>query len=225
VICVVGALKPEKVAAMVGKYYGAIPSQARPAALPAAEPAQEEERVSVLSLGVQVEKAYFGYRIPDARHEDQVPLYVLSYILSSGRSSRLYRALVDSGMCIDQGASLNGAKDPSLFYVSFTCQSGKKAGDALGAMDRVLAELTDVGVTEEELSRVKNKLRTEIHLGLVTNQARCRFIGQHEIVLGDVRAGLAEIDHIQRVSAEDIQRVAARYLKKQNRSVVIGKPE
>jgi predicted Zn-dependent peptidase len=225
VICVVGALKPEKVAAMVDKYYGKIPAQPRPSGAVASEPKQEEERVSVLSLAVQVEKAYFGYKVPDAKHEDQVALYVLSYILSSGRSSRLYRALVDSGLCIDQGASLNGSKDPSLFYLSFTCQAGKKSEDALSAMDRVIKEISEKGVSEDELSRVKNKLRTEIHLGLVTNQALCRFIGQHEIVLGDVRAGVDEIEKIQAVTAAQVKEVAARYLRKNNRSVVIGKPE
>ncbi len=225
VICVVGGLKAERVANVVAKHYGKIQPQKKPAQLPTAEPSQEEERVSVLTLPVQVEKAYFGYKIPDGKHGDHIALNVLSYVLSSGRSSRLYRALVDAGICLDQGASLNGSKDPSLFYLSFTCQAGRKAEEALGILDRELLEVAEKGITGEELERVKNKLSTEIHLGLATNHALCRFIGQHEIVLGDVRLGVDEIEKIQTITLAQVKAVAKKYLVKTNRSVVVGKPE
>lgn len=225
VICVAGAFKPEKVAAVVAKHYGKIPPQSRPEPAIPLEAVQEEERVSVLPLPVQVEKAYLGYRVPEGTAPDQVALQVLSYVLSAGRSSRLYRALVDSGLCIDQGASLNQSKDPSLFYLSFTCQASKRAEEALSVLDRELREISEKGISAEELERVKNKLRTEIHLGLVTNQSLSRFIGQHEIVLGDVRAGVEEISQIQAVTVGEVKSVAAKYLRKQCRSVVIGKPE
>ena len=225
IICVVGALKPEKVAAMVSKYYGKIVPQKKPSWVAPVEPVQKEERVSVLSLPVKVEKAYFGYKVPDARDHDQIALSVLSYVMSSGRSSRLYRALVDTGICIDQGASLNSSKDPSLFFFSFTCQTGKRAEDALGVLDREIRLVCENGISQEELDRVKNKLSTEIHLGLVTNQSLSRFIGQHEIVLGDVRLGVEEIAKIQAVTTDEVKAVAAKYLKKTQRTAVIGKPE
>lgn len=224
-ICVAGALKPEKVAKIVSKYYGNIVPQKRPAGVLSAEPMPEEERVSVLSLPVKVEKAYFGYRVPDAKDHDQIALNILSYILSTGRSSRLYRALVDTGICIDQGASINGSKDPSLFYLSFTCQAGRRAEEALDVLDREIKLVIEKGITPEELERVKNKISTEIHLGLVTNQSLCRFIGQHEIVLGDVMAGVKEIAQLQKVTADEVKSVASKYLNKSRRSAVIGKPE
>jgi zinc protease len=225
VVCVVGALNPERVARAIAKYYGKIEPHRRPPSLLEAEPLQESERVSVLSLPVQVEKAYFGYKTPGAGAEDQVALDVLAYVLSSGRSSRLYRALVDSGICIDQGSSANTSKDPSLFYLSFTCQTGHKAEEALDVLDRELKQVAEKGVTDEEVERVKNKLMTEIHLGLATNQALCRFIGQHEIVLGSVKAGVEEIAKIESVRTAEVREVAAKYLRKARRTAVIGKPE
>jgi zinc protease len=225
VICVSGALDSEKVARVVHKHYGEIaPSGVGTVEAPRVEPAQREERVSVLSLPVQVEKAYFGYKVPDGRHADQVALSVLTMALTTGRSSRLYRALVDKGLCIDVGASVHTSKDPGLLYVSFTSQAGKKAEEAVDAIDREVGAIAQGGITQEELDRVKNKLRTEIHMGLSTNAAVARFVGQHEIVLGDVRNALREIEQIEKVESAEVQRVAAQYMKRENRSVVIGKP-
>lgn len=225
VICVVGDVKPDRVASIVGKYYGKIPGS--PARRPqyVAEPEQKEEKVNVMQLAVQVEKAYVAYKIPDAKHPDQVPLSVLSTILSTGRSSKFYRALVDKGITMDASGGPNASKDPALFYVSFTCQAGKKAHEALDVIDRVFADLEKNGITDEELKRAKNKVRTEIHLGLVNNSSIANFIGQNEILLGDMRHAIEEVEQIQRVKAEDVQSVVKKYLQKGQRTVVIGKPE
>lgn len=224
VICVTGDVAPEKVAKVVAKYYGKIPSSGRKEPRVPQENPQRQENVSVLPLSVQVEKSYVGYKIPDARHPDQVPLSILSMILSTGRSSRLYRALVDKGICIDVGTSAGASKDTSLFYFSFTCQTGKKAQQAIEIIDQEVKECIQKGVTSEELERVKNKLRTEIHSGLATNSAVARFMGQNEIVLGSVQAALDEIEKIQKVEAQEVQDVAAKYLRKEGRTVVIGRP-
>lgn len=225
VICVAGAIKPQRVAAVVNKYYGKIPASGRKEPAVAPEPMPTQENVSVLTLPVQVEKCYIGYRVPDARHADQVPLSILSMVLSTGRSSRMYQALVDTGICIDAGTSVGGSKDSSLFYFSFTCQKGKRAEAAIEVIDRELALLLEKGITAEELERVKNKLRTEIHAGLVTNSAVARFVGQNEIVLGNVEAALDEIEKIQRVEVPEVREMARKYLRKEARTVVIGKPE
>lgn len=225
VICVSGALPAEQVARSVQKFYGKIAPSVKRNPAPKVESAQREERVSVLSLPVQVEKAYFGYKVPEGKHADHVALSALSMALSTGRSSRLYRSMVDKGICIDVGASVGGSKDPSLFYLSFTCQSGRKAEEAVDAIDREVAALVKDGITQEELTRVKNKLRTEIHMGLSTNPAVARFIGQHELVLGDVRAALREIDEIAKLEVSEVKRVAGQYLRKDQRSIVIGKPQ
>lgn len=225
VICVSGDVAPEKVARTVLKHYGKIPASGKKNPPPKIEPVQKEERVSILSLPVQVEKAYFGYKIPEGRHADQVALSVLSMALSTGRSSRLYRSVVDKGICIDVGASVSGSKDPALFYLSFTCQSGRKAEEAVDAIDREVNEVVKNGITEEELERVKNKLRTEIHQGLSTNPAVARFIGQHELVLGDVRNALKEIEQIEKIELAEVKRAAGQYLRKDQRSIVIGKPQ
>ncbi len=226
VIVVSGGVRPDRVAALVHKHYGKIPASSRNFAKDVPdEKRQTEERVSVLRLSVQVEKALFAYKVPDAKHPDQVPLSILSMVLTNGRSSRLYRALVDHGVCIDIGASVHASKNESLFYFSFTCQQGKGAEEAIDVIDRELQAVVSKGITAEELDRVKNKLRAEIHMGLATNSSVARFIGQQELVMGDVRLAVEEIDKIQAVELPEVQAMAKKYLQRQQRTVVIGKPE
>jgi zinc protease len=223
-ICVSGGVEPKAVAEVIWKHYGKLePQKIHERRIPQ-EDSQKAERVSVLNLPIQVEKAYIGYKAPEGKSSKQVALQALSYVFSAGRSSRLYRELVNSGMCIDQGASVSGMKDPSMFYFSFTCQHGKKAERVLEILDKEIQSIRDKGVAEEELARVKNKLATEVHLGLTTNQAICRFIGQHHWVLGDVSLAIREIEEIQKVGVSDLRDVAQEFLDKKRRTVVVGKP-
>jgi zinc protease len=224
-ICVVGDLDPKFVASTIEKYYGSIPSSARKPYEPGTEPPQGGEKRKDLRLPVQVEKVYLGYRIPNGRHADQVALSVLGSLLSSGRSSRFYKSLVPTGFCIEQGAGSYSAKDPSLFYMNFTCQTGKTAQEVLGVVDKELDHLFEKGLRPGELERVKNKLQMETLLGLTSNPAMARFVGHHEATVGSVDHGLQEIEAMQSVQERNLMDVAKRYLRSANRSVLIGRPE
>ncbi|NUM88694.1 MAG: insulinase family protein [Bdellovibrionales bacterium] len=224
VIVVVGDVKPDKVAATIRKHYGKFSPGELRRTEPAQEPPQHEERVREMKLNLQVEKVYAGYKIPGASHRDQAALSVLGSVMSTGRSSRLYRALVDKGLTMDVSAGPGTAKDESLFYVSFAAQAGKKAQTALSALDAQVALLQHDVVTAEELERAKAKLKTEFFMGLGTNVARANFVGQFEIVLGDFTKALTAIEEINEVSLEEVRNVARRYLPRQNRCVVVGLP-
>lgn len=224
VICVVGNLKPLKVARVIEKYYGSIPPSARAESPARREEAQNEERVSHLTLPIQVEKAYMGFKIPPARDEVHASLAVLSAILSSGRSSRLYRAFVDAGLTMDISVHTGGSKDPGLAYVSFNCQTGRKAEEGIEAFDRAIRELVESRIAPDEMERAKNKLRTEILLGMTTNSSLAHFIGQNELVMGEVSGAVREIEEISRVSESDVKEAASQFFRPESRSIVIGKP-
>lgn len=224
VIVVVGDLKPDQVFATIQKRYGHLAAadiRRHPAII---EPRQTTERRKEMRLSLQMEKIYLAYKIPSASHEDQIPLSVLSTILSTGRSSRLYRAVVDTGIGMDISAGSGASKDPALFYITFAAQAGHKAAESLQAVERVLQDLSTDGVLEEELVRAKNKIRTEFFLGLSTNSAKANFIGHNEVVLGDFTEGLKEMELIKKVKSADIQRVVAAYFKTESRSMIVGVP-
>jgi predicted Zn-dependent peptidase len=79
-------------------------------------------------------------------------------------------------------------------------------------------------VSEEELERAKNKLRTEIHMGMATNSSLAHFIAQNELVMGGSKAAMDEIERIASTSKGEVVEVAKRYFSKNNRVVVVGKP-
>lgn len=224
VICVVGGVKPERVARIIEKHYGAIPPASKSNSSVRPEEEQREERVSILNLPVQVEKAYMGFKIPPAKDEIHAPLAVLSAILSSGRSSRLYRAFVDTGLTMDISVHTGGSKDPGLAYVSFSCQAGRRAEEGVESFDRSVKDLIESEISSDEMERAKNKLRTEILLGMATNSSVAHFIGQNELVMGDVAEAVREIEQISRVTADQVKSAAKRIFRRESRSIVIGKP-
>lgn len=224
VIAVVGMIPPEKVFKSIEKHYGKfLPSEIIRVSIEQ-EDEQTAERKKVMPLALQVEKAYMGYRIPPVTHDDHIPLSVLSALMTSGRSSRLYKALVDKGHTIDIGAGSGSAKDSSLFYVTFSAQAGKKAEDAIAIIDREMENFCQGPINDEEMLRAKNKLRTEFHMGLSSNSAKANFLGQNQILFHDYVEALRAMEQIAVVKKEEVQRVAKQYFQAKNRSIILGTP-
>lgn len=225
VIAIVGDVNAKSAARIVDRAYGKIPKSSLRKKSPAPEPPQAHEKVKILNLGVQVEKAYVAYKIPPAEHADHVPLAVFSTILSTGRSSRLYQALVDKGITIDVGAGAGASKDEGLFYITCSLQAGRRAQEAVDVLDRELKRIADEGITDEELRRAKNKLQTEFFMGLSTNPARANFLGMNETVLGDFSKAVYAMRQVDEVNRPQIVDVASRYFQRERRTIVIGVPE
>lgn len=223
-ICVVGNLSHQKVFKTIQKHYGKIESSEIKRHKISSEPPQTEERRKTMPLSLQVEKAYMGYRVPAATNEDHVPMTILSTVLSTGRSSRLYKALVDKGFTIDVSAGSGNSKESSLFYITFSAQAGKKAEAAIEVLDKELQNLQDALISDEELNRAKSKLRTEFFMGLSTNAAKANFLGQNEIVLGGFQRALEDMDKVLQVKKEAVRDVARKYFHAKNRSIIIGIP-
>ena len=224
VIAVVGDVSPAKVFRTIKKYYGKVSSSEIKRIDVAKESPQLAEKKKILPLNVQVEKAYIGYHIPEVEHVDQISLAVLSTVLSTGRSSRLYKALVDKGLTIDIGAGSGSSKDPGLFYITFSAQTGKAAAQVIAAIDEELMALQKHSISNEELARAKNKLRTEFFMGLSANSAKANFLAQNEIIFGDFTKALKTMEEILKVKIEDVSRVTEKYFYPKNRSIIIGMP-
>lgn len=225
VVCIVGDLKPELVYKTIDEHYGDLkPSVIKRPSI-TQEPEQKSEKRKELPLSLQVEKVYIGYKCPSAIHEDQIALGLLGSILSTGRSSRLYRGIVDKGIALEAGAGVAGHKDPGLFYFNFTSQVGKKSEVGMKAIEEIIEELAAKGPTEEEMIRAKNKIRTEFFMGLANNSSKANFLGHNEVVLGDFNLALEEMETVKTITTKQVREVCGKYLKKQQRTVVLGVPK
>ncbi|MCO5143774.1 MAG: insulinase family protein [Oligoflexia bacterium] len=225
IICISGDLDLSNIITSLQKHYGGLARGPARVIDTIDEPEQNEERRKELKLSLKIPKVYIAYKIPPATHEDQLAISMLASILSSGRSSRLYRNLVDSSLCLDSGCSPHPSKDASLFYFSFTCQIGTSYEKALNEMDLVISKICNDGVEDIELERAKNKIRTEIYMGLNSNSSMAHFMGQNEIVLGDLRNGVKDLTRILNVNKNMVRDVAQKYLVKNRRSMIVGIPK
>jgi zinc protease len=195
------------------------------------QPQTGERRVTVHRPG-PTHYVMLAYHAPEASHADAAPLVVLSSLLGGasspiawggarglGRSSRLYRALVDGSIASSVSCSYELTLDPYLFAVDATLRDGVEPARAESAILDVLDKIQREGVNEEELVRTRRQLHAQVVYSLegVTNQGFA--LGFMDLVARDPAAWQTFPDALQQVTADDVQRVAAKYLVERQRIV------
>ncbi len=190
---------------------------ARPALNP--EPAQRGERRVVVKRAGAVPYVEMMYHIPAATDPDLPALTVLATALTSGRSSRLYRALVETQLATSVSASANLGVDPEVFDVSLTARAGS-APDA--AEKATLAEIERVRtgpLDDQELQKARNQTRADFVFAQDSVIEQASRLGYFETQTGDWRNVNTYLARINAVTAADVQRVAQKYLAADNRTV------
>jgi len=225
-LVIVGDIKPEIALPLIKKYFEGIPQGSPPPPPSIAELPQKGERRIVVKREAQLPFIYFGYKVPNFKSSDVHALAVLENILSTGKSARLYDALVyRKKLALQVGAGYNElAADPELFTFYATVRPGVKVTDVEKA---VLAEI----------ERLKKEPPTDRELQKAKNQVEARYLFEHDSVFRQAMLlGTAEttgagwkyvadyVDKIRGVTKEDVHRVARQYLTEDSRTVGILVP-
>lgn len=223
VTVIVGAVDTDEVKRLAEKYFEPIPAQEPPRKIHTVEPEQKgERRVYTQKPSVTSANIMMGFHMPPNSHEDYYPLQLLSDILSSGNSSRLVRALVFEQQVADSISTFAfDSFDPNLFYVYGVAS---QSADAETLEKAIIAELNAVakeGITEKELQKVKNQRLVNFYRDIGTINNRADMLGRYELFHGDYKKMFSAPQDFEKVTAEDIQRVAETYLIKRNRTVGI----
>ncbi|HTD76429.1 MAG TPA: pitrilysin family protein [Chloroflexota bacterium] len=194
------------------------------------QPQTGERRVTVRRPG-PTHYVMLAYHAPEGSHADAAPMVVLSSVLAGasspiawggarglGRSSRLFRALVDGEIASSVSASYELTLDPYLFAVDATLRSGVEPARAEAAILKELERIQREGVPEDELARTKRQLHAQVVYSLegVTNQGFA--LGFMDLVARDPAAWQTFPEALQQVTAADVQRVASTYLVEQQRT-------
>lgn len=224
-IVVVGDVKPDDVIEMVEKYYGHLPSQAAPVKTIPSEPAQTEPREKKLKLNMQVEKLLMAYRIPEVTHDDIPALELFQSVLGQGKSSRLYRALVETGVASSVETYGIDAKDPSLFLIWVNLQKGKKAPQAETIVLRELASIQKKAPSAQELEGARNRMAYGFYSSFESNNEIANYLGRYETVCNTFTRGTEIFEKALKVTPEEVQSVAQRYFQPEGRSVLTGVPK
>ena len=224
-VIVAGDVDTSDVLDVIRKYYGKIQSPVtEPHPIPA-EPPQTSPRRERLKLNIPVEKMLLGYHIPGIKSEDIPALEVVQAVLAGGKSSRLHRALVDTGIATSVDTDDIESKDPGLFIISVDLQKGKRAAQAEAIVLREMSRLMKSPASDQELARARNYINFDFYEGFSSNSRRAGFLGRFEATAGDFEVGLEQHRKVQVVAAADVQRVAKQYLEPTNRTVITGAPK
>ncbi len=220
-IAIVGDIEPQGTIATLEKYFGRIPRGEEPAPIETVEPDVKAERI--IKLTDPGQPWYLvGYPIPALTHPDYQALQALSTILSNGRSSRLYKRLVtDEKIAFFTGAfpGFPGDKYPSQMIFYATTAVGHENDEVAAAIDMEVARLKTELVSEAELNRAKIKLRAGLVRQLDSDRGLALQLADVHTKTGDWRNLFHNIDAIQKLTAEELQRVAAQYFDNQRRTV------
>ena len=223
VVAVVGDVTPQKVLPIVEKYFGRLPAAPKPEPLRAVEPPQHAERTVVLRGSAQ--PLYIeGYHRPDYRDPDDAVYDVISDLLSSGRTSRLYRALVRDQKIAAQAVGFTdfpGDKYPNLFAFFAVPARGHTPEEIQKSMHAEINRLVTQDVTDEELKMVKTRLRADLIRGLADNEGLAQNLAFFQALYGDWRYLFRQLDKYDQVTKADIRRVAAKTFVPENRTVGI----
>ena len=222
VLGLAGDFESEQAMELVRRHFGDIPKRERPNYRPGKPPEQAGERYEVMSDPLASLPAFhIAYHIPPDREPDHYSLEMLSVVLGDGESSRLYQKLVKELELVQQiQVATDGRRGPDLFSFWAVCAEGRKGKQAREVIYKEIEQIAEQGVSERELEKARNRVRADFTFGLQSNLLRAQRLSEFEMYYGDARLLRAEQDHYLRVSIEDIQRVAGKYLTADNRTVL-----
>ncbi len=220
VTVIVGDVKFDQVKKLADKYFAPIPKRALPPAVRTVEPEQKgERRVFVAKPSVSSANLAVAYKIGSITSPDYYALEVLQSILADGKTSRLYKALVDQQLATAVNAGSLDGFDPGLLYLyavaAAKVEPAKLEQALLAEVDRIVAN----GVTEQELQKVKNQKLVNLYRSQETINGKAQDLGNHEVFFGDFKKMFAAPDQYKKLTTADIQAVAVKYLKKSQRTV------
>lgn len=221
VLAIVGDVKASEAMPVIEKYFGRLPKAPAPEPLRTVEPPQKSERTVIIreaSQPIYIE----GYHRPSVNHPDD-PIYTaIEMLMSSGRTSRLYKTLVRDQKIAVQASGFNGfpgEKYPNLFTFFLVPAAGKAASDLQAPLHAEIERLKNEDVTAEELESIKTRAKASLLRQLDSNAGLALQLAMAQTIRGDWRELFRDVQRIEKVTAAEIRRVANATFQPGNRTV------
>jgi predicted Zn-dependent peptidase len=221
VIAVVGDINPEEVLSLIKKYFGRIPAQSLAFSPITSEPEQKGEKRVQLVFDASPE-LIIGYHKPTIPHFDDYCFDVIDAVLSQGRTSRLYKRLVEQeklAVSVETENGLPGGRYPNLFIISATPRAPHTTRELEEAIYQELERLKREEVSERELAKIKNQLKASRIYRLKSNSGIAYELTNNQTVANDWRYMEKHLEIIEKITPQDIMGVAKKYFKDENRTV------
>ncbi|HXF96300.1 MAG TPA: pitrilysin family protein [Gemmatimonadales bacterium] len=226
-LAVVGDFDPAELRRLVERYFGDIPRRAAPPPVaceyrfsPGMVRREVEDRLANLPAVLRL------YRVPEHRHPDVAALELLNVILGQGESSRLNVAVVRRAQAalVTQVFLLGSRRGPGVLAALGVANQGVPPARVDSLIAAEVQAIRTGGVTAEELTKAKNTFRAQFIAGRQTTLNKAEAL-QHYAMFHDSLAEInTELDRVLAVTAEDLRRVATRYLDSANALVIVVRP-
>ncbi|MDX2105415.1 MAG: pitrilysin family protein [Candidatus Melainabacteria bacterium] len=220
-LILVGDFNKDEALKKIEKFFSAIPKSEKPINdIYTFEPKQEGERRFTVKRGAEVPRLVIGFRSPQAVHNDQYAIGIIESVLgnASKRSSRLYKALIDTGLASYVGAYTSAYKDPGLFVVSAQANVGGDLKAIESVINKELDRLKKEPISKEELDRAKKSIVNGILTGMDDPMSLC-FQFTEAVGFGSWQFWVDYPKNVEKVTVEDVQRAAQKYFVQDSSTV------
>jgi predicted Zn-dependent peptidase len=220
-IAISGDVEAKECRRLADKYFSTLPSGPAPGGPRTVEPPQKGERRVAIESPAQPFMA-LGYKRPYQNDKDDPVFDVLSEVLSGERTGMLYTEMVrDKKISLAAGAQAEfpGGKYPNLFLLFLVPNMGHTVEENEKAAYQIIERLKTEKVSDETLNRIKTKVRASLVRRLDSNSGMAEALTYYSVNYGDWRKMFTGIDDIAKVTADDVQRVARKYLVPETRTV------
>ena len=221
-LVVAGDFKKEEILPRIEKAFGSYPKGVVPNQERDKEPSPLGERRVIVKKEAQLPTILMAYHVPNLRDPDSYVLGVIETLLSGGKSSRLYQNLVrEKRLVLSAEADYSLlSHDPYLFFLSAEPLPKIETSEVEKALDQEIERLQKELVSERELEKVKNQMEASFIFGQDSLFYQAMLLARYEMV-HTWKAIDDYLPSIRKVTPEDIQRVAKKYLNQDNRTVGI----
>ena len=211
ILMVTGDVDPKEVFKHAKTEFGKIKNKIEIPDVKFVEPEQDGAKRVIVHKQSEVEMIAITFHIPDFQDPDQVTLSVISEILYSGKSSRLYKELVDKKRLVNSVYAYNMEnKDPGLFIFLATCNPGIKAEEVEAELLKQIELMKTTKVTKAELDKIKINTKSDFIHSLESSTSVANLFGSY-LVRGDVTPLLTYEENVKKVTAKKIQEAAKKY--------------
>ena len=221
-LSIAGDIDIEQTKTLIAKYFKDIPRGTKAVPRPTVkEPQQTAEVRDVIFDNIQLPAVFQAYHIPAQGTPDSYALDMLSTLLSGGQSSRMYKALVDDQKKALQVASFPfSMEDPGLYITLGLVNMGVDVADLEKAMDAEIEKVQKELITEKEFQKIRNQMESQFVQQNSSAVGIAEQLANYHVYYKDANLINTELERYMKVTREDLQRVAKKYLVKENRVVL-----
>ena len=226
-IAIAGDIDPKEVKRLITKYFADVPRNADAPVRPTVPaPALTKDTIMVMQDRVQLPRLYYIWHTGKAFSADEPALDALAEVVAGGKSSRLYKSLVyEKQIAQDVGMSNQAGKLDGMMWLQATAKPGQQPKVLAAEFDAIIAKIAAEGITERELTQVKNGVRAGLLNETSSVLGKADRLNFYNYFVGTPDYLAQDLARYEKLTVADVQRAAKDYLMSKPKIILTVVPE